>query len=101
LPNLVYGQIDHPLFCCFPVAELAERFAVPKDSSNGSFRDVTESFDALAQNLDNLLALNAADGADPEIAARLEKAKALALRGSLRSREDLGQTAEDQTKRFG
>ena len=59
------------------------------DSSEGDFDNVQEAFEALAQNLDNMLALNAADGADPEVAERLEKARALALRGSAKLRDVL------------
>jgi len=62
---------------------------VRDDSSEGDFDNVQEAFEALAQNLDNMLALNAADGADPEVAERLEKARALALRGSAKLRDVL------------
>ena len=61
------------------------------DSSDEDLRYVLELFEALAEHFDQTLVLNAADGADPEIAARLGTAKALALRGSVTVREHLDQ----------
>jgi hypothetical protein len=70
---------------------LAERFEVKESGSKAGFRDVVETFDALARNFDHMLAHNAADGNDPEIADRLEQAKASAVRGSLLVRKHLDQ----------
>ena len=76
--------------------ELAERLLVREESSKGSLRDVLETFEAVAQNLDN-----AADGNDPEIAARIEKAKAIALRGSEIVREHVDQLSSESIQMAG
>ena len=49
------------------------------DRSNECYRDIAETFEAVAKNLDKMIDLNQSDGADPEVAARLKKAKARAL----------------------
>lgn len=72
-----------------------------RDSSEGGYRDLIETFEAVARNLDKMMELNQADGADPEVAERLKKAKVLALHGSSKLRENLDQPLDEQSERFG
>ena len=72
-----------------------------EDSSKGSYRDVLETFEAVAQHLDNMLTRNAANGNDPEVAARIEKAKAIAVRGSEIVREHVDQPPSDRIQMTG
>lgn len=61
-----------------------------EESQTDDLRDVLGMFDALAQQLDDLLDLHAADGTGQEVARRLTKAKSIACRASERIREHLG-----------
>jgi len=74
---------------------------VGTDRSNECYRDIAETFEAVAKNLDRMIDLNQADGGDPEVAARLKKAKARALQGFSKLRENLGQPPDEQSQRFG
>ena len=65
------------------------------------FRYVLETFEQLAQKLDDLHADNAADGNDPEITARLQNAKTIALRGSEIVREHIGHHPGDRIQMTG
>jgi len=62
---------------------------VREDNADEGFRYVRTMFEALALDLDHQLVLNAADGADPEVAARLGEAKALAMEGYSKSGQHL------------
>jgi hypothetical protein len=61
-----------------------------EDSQSGDLRDVLVMFDALAEHLDELTNLHAADGDGAEVAARIANAKLLACRASERIRAHLG-----------
>ena len=69
-----------------------------EDSSKGGFRNVLDTFEALTHTLDHLRARNAANGSNPELAARIERASALSLRGSALAREGLNQFPEERSK---
>ena len=71
------------------------------DSSDEDLRYVLELFEALAEHFDQTLTLNAADGADPEIAARLGTARALAVRGSAKVREHLDPNSATERRAAG
>jgi hypothetical protein len=84
-----------------------------EDSSRG-FDDVLEAFEAVAQNLDTMLARNAADGNDPEVVARIEadgndpevvarieRAKAISLRATEVVRQHVDQSPIDRIQMTG
>jgi hypothetical protein len=71
-----------------------------EDSSRG-FDDVLEAFEAVAQNLDTMLARNAADGNDPEVVARIERAKAISLRATEVVRQHVDQSPIDRFQMTG
>jgi len=55
---------------------------VRDDSSRDGIGAVVDSFDALAANFERMIALYKADGADAEVIARLENARACASHGA-------------------
>ena len=60
-----------------------------ENSSKEGFRGVLDAFEALAQNLDALHAVEDANGSNPKVIARIRKAKALASRGSAVCRQHM------------
>jgi hypothetical protein len=90
-----YSPIEHtkksrfPLRHCFRYGLIAPdlEVAVPNDHSLNDIRSIVEAFETLATRLDDLKVYHASNRAGPEIDARIDRARRLALRAAALARQ--------------
>jgi hypothetical protein len=66
------------LACAFSFATTVREVAVRDGSLEDGFGNVLDTFEALVENLDHLIAFHTGDGSPPEVVSHIENAKALA-----------------------
>ncbi len=59
-------------------------------SLEDGFGNVLDTFEALVENLDHLIAFHTGDGSPPEVVSHIENAKALASRGVALAHRQVG-----------